>query len=178
MEFSYYSTTRWHHRGPTATPATVSLQRRMRLLSMVLSRNKVTVQVNLPDDVIVVTQVKFLLVLPGVVHNSHAGDEIHYFLGRRVVQVVAALMSPVSVHPLQSQVAIGSSSVSHVRASVCLSQSLSRSLSDKVSFTRKDLRGGTVRALLQPNSRRSRSSAQIGISGHFWKGSLWNIVRR
>lgn len=91
----------------------------------------------LPDDVIVVPQVKFLLVLPGVVHNSHTGDEIDYFLGGRVVQVVAALMSPVSVHPLQSQVAIGGSSVSHVRTSVWVSRSLSRRFSELVSFTKK-----------------------------------------
>lgn len=77
--------------------------------------------ITLPDNVIVMSQVKFLLVLPGVVHNSHTGDKIDYFLGGGVVQVVAALMSPVSVHPLQSQVAVGSSSVSHVRTSVCLS---------------------------------------------------------
>lgn len=75
----------------------------------------------IPDYVIVVSQVKFLLVLPGVVHNPHTGDEIDYLLGGGVVQVVAALMSPVAVHPLQSQVAVGSSSVSHVRTSVCLS---------------------------------------------------------
>lgn len=107
----------------------------MQLLSVVL---KLSVPTSLPDYVIVVPQVKFLLVLPGVVHNSHSGDEIHYFLGGRVVQVVAALVSPVSVHPLQSQVAIGSSSVSHVRTSVCLALSLSRRLSDKVSFTKTD----------------------------------------
>ena len=93
----------------------------------------------LPDYVIVVAQVKFLLMLPGVVHNSHTGDKIDYFLGGGVVQVVAALMAPVSVHPLQSQVAVGSSSVSHVRTSVCVSLSLSRRLSDTLSFTKKDL---------------------------------------
>lgn len=93
----------------------------------------------LPDYVIVVPQVKFLLVFPGVIHNSHTGDEIDNFLGGGVVQVVAALMSPVSVHPLQSQVAVGSSPVSHVRTSVCVSLSLSRRLSDTVSFTKKDL---------------------------------------
>lgn len=93
----------------------------------------------LPDYVIVVPQVKFLLMLPGVVHNSHTSDKIDYFLGGGVVQVVAALMSPVSIHPLQSQVAVGSSSVSHVRTSVCVSVSLSRRVSDIVSFTNNDL---------------------------------------
>ena len=81
--------------------------------------------VTLPDYVIVVPQVEFLLVLPGVVHNSHTGDEIDYLLGGGVVQVVAALMSPVSVHPLQSQVAVRSSPVSHVLTSACVSLSLS-----------------------------------------------------
>lgn len=93
--------------------------------------------VTLPYYVIIVPQVKFLLVLPCVVHNSHTGDEIDYFLGGRVVQVVAALVSPVSVNPFQSQVAIGSSPVSHVRTSV--SQSLSRRFSDILSFTETDL---------------------------------------
>ena len=74
----------------------------------------------LPDYVIVVSQVEFLLVLPRVVHNSHAGDEIHDLLGRRVVQVVATLVSPVPVDPLQSQVAVRSGPVSHVRTSVSL----------------------------------------------------------
>lgn len=78
----------------------------------------------LPDYVIVVPQVKFLLVLPGVVHNSHTRDKIDDFLGGGVVQVVAALMSPVSVHPLQSQVAVGSSPVSHLSLSVCLSDAV------------------------------------------------------
>lgn len=83
---------------------------------------KLNVSSQLPDNVIVVAQVKFLLVLPGVVHNSHTRDEIDNFLGGGVVQVVAALVSPVSVNPLQSQVAAGSSSVSHLRTSrLCLS---------------------------------------------------------
>lgn len=106
------------------------------LLSEVLKQTVVSI-ITLPDYVIVVPQVKFLLMLPGVVHNSHTGDKIDYFLGGGVVQVVAALMSPVSVHPLQSQVAAGSSPVSHVRTSVCVS--LSRMFSDIVSFTKKDL---------------------------------------
>lgn len=93
--------------------------------------------ISLPDYVVVVSQVKFLLVLARVVHNSHAGDEVDYLLGGGVVQVVAALVSPVSVHPLQSQVAVGSSPVSHVRASVCVSLSLSRRLSSTVAFTKK-----------------------------------------
>lgn len=93
---------------------------------------------SLPDYVIVVPQVKFLLVLPGVVHNSHTGHEIDYLLGGGVVQVVAALMSPVSVHPLQSQVAVGSSSVSHGRTSACVSPGRCRvGFSDPVSFTKK-----------------------------------------
>lgn len=78
----------------------------------------------LPYYVIVVPQVKFLLVLPGVVHNSHTRDEIDDFLGGGVVQVVAALMSPVSVHPLQSQVAVGSSPVSHLSLKMCLSDAV------------------------------------------------------
>lgn len=76
--------------------------------------------ITLPDYVIVVSQVKFLLVFPCVINNSHTGDKVDNFLGRCVIQVVAALMSPVSVNPFESQVAIRSSSVSHVRNSVSL----------------------------------------------------------
>lgn len=50
-------------------------------------------------DVIVVSQVKFLLVFPRVIHKSHTGDKVDDLLGRRVVQVVATLMSPVSINP-------------------------------------------------------------------------------
>lgn len=101
----------------------------------------------LPDYVIVVSQVKFLLVFACVVHNSHTGHEVDYFLGGSVVQVVAALVSPVSVDPLQSQVAVWSSSVSHVRGSLCVSLSLSRSLSDTLSFTR----GGLIKRQCEPS---------------------------
>lgn len=77
----------------------------------------------LPDYIVVVTQVEFLLVFPGVVHNSDTGHEIHDLLGGGVVQVVAALVPPVPVHPLQSQVAVRSSSVGHVQhfRGVCVS---------------------------------------------------------
>lgn len=69
----------------------------------------------LPDYVIVMSQIKFLLVFPCVVHNSDAGDEVHDLFGGRVVQVVAALVSPVAVNPLESQMTVRSCSVSHVR---------------------------------------------------------------
>lgn len=69
----------------------------------------------LPDYVIVMSQIKFLLVFPCVVHNSDAGDEVHDLFGGRVVQVVAALVSPVAVDPLESQMTVRSCSVSHVR---------------------------------------------------------------
>lgn len=69
----------------------------------------------LPDYVIVVSQIKFLLVFPCVVHNSDAGDKVDNLLGGRVVQVVAALVSPVAINPLQSQMTVRSCSVSHVR---------------------------------------------------------------
>lgn len=109
------------------------------LLSEVLKQSSIHAFIgSLPDYVIVVPQVKFLLVLPGVVHNSHTGDKIDNFFSGGVVQVVAALMSPVSVHPLQSQVAVRSSPVSHVRTSVCLSVAVTN-VSDIVSFTKKDL---------------------------------------
>lgn len=55
----------------------------------------------LPYYVIVMSQIKFLLVFPCVVHNSDAGDKVHDLLGGGVEQVVAALVSPVAVDPLE-----------------------------------------------------------------------------
>jgi len=74
----------------------------------------------LPDYVIVMSQIKFLLVFTRVVHNSDAGDKVHDLLGGRVVQVVAALVSPVAVNPLESQMTVRSCSVSHVRTCFAL----------------------------------------------------------
>lgn len=125
----------------------------------------------LPYYVIVMPEVKFLLVLPCIVDNSHPGHEIDYFLGGRVVQVVAALMSPVSVNPLQSQVAIGSSPVSHVRSSVC--HSLSRRFSQIVSFTKTDLFKAHASHQCFLISVRPKRALKSGISAvHMWISSL------
>ncbi|TNN54321.1 hypothetical protein EYF80_035471 [Liparis tanakae] len=48
----------------------------------------------LPDDVIVVAQVKPLAVLPGVVHHTDPGHEVHHLLPGGVEQVIPALMAP------------------------------------------------------------------------------------
>lgn len=68
---------------------------------------------HLPDDVVLVPQVEFLPVLPGAVDHPGPGHEIDDLLGRRVVKVVAALVTPVAINPLQSQVAVRGAPVSH-----------------------------------------------------------------
>lgn len=71
----------------------------------------------LPDDVIVVAQVEPLAVLSGVVDHAHSGHEVHQLLGAGVVQVIAALMAPVAVHPLESEAAAGGAAVRHAHSS-------------------------------------------------------------
>lgn len=58
-------------------------------------------------------QVEFLPVLAGAVDDADPRHEVDDLLGRRVVQVVAALVAPVTVDPLQPQVAAGRAAVSH-----------------------------------------------------------------
>lgn len=67
-----------------------------------------------PDDVVLVPQVEFLPVLPGAVNHADPRHEVDDLLGRRVVEVVAALVTPVTVDPLQPQVAARRAPVSHV----------------------------------------------------------------
>lgn len=74
-------------------------------------------QVSLPDDVIVVSQVKPLAVLPGVINHAHAGHEVHHLFPRRVVQVIPALVAPVPVDPVQSEPAARGAPVRHAHSS-------------------------------------------------------------
>lgn len=60
--------------------------------------------------------VELLPVLPRAVHHADAGHEVHDLLGRRVVEVVAALVAPVAVHPLEPQVAVRGAPGRHVGA--------------------------------------------------------------
>lgn len=71
---------------------------------------------SVPDDVVAVAPVELLPVLPRAVHHADARHEVHDLLGRRVVEVVAALVAPVAVHPLQPQVAARGAPGRHVGA--------------------------------------------------------------
>lgn len=71
---------------------------------------------SVPDDVVAVAPVELLPMLPRAVHHADARHEVHDLLGRRVVEVVAALVAPVAVHPLEPQVAIRGAPGRHVGA--------------------------------------------------------------
>lgn len=68
---------------------------------------------SLPDNVVVVSQEKFLAVLSGVVHHPYPSYKVDHLLAGGVVQVVAALVTPVPVHPLQPELASGSCPIRH-----------------------------------------------------------------
>lgn len=67
----------------------------------------------LPDNVVVVSQEEFLAVLAGVVNHSDPSHKVDHLLAGRVVQVVAALVTPVPVDPLQPELAAGSRPIRH-----------------------------------------------------------------
>lgn len=69
-----------------------------------------------PDDVVAVAPVELLPVLAWAVHHADARYEVHDLRGHRVVEVVAALMAPVALHPLEPQVAAPGSPGRHVGA--------------------------------------------------------------
>lgn len=67
----------------------------------------------IPNDVVVVSQVKLLCVFSGVVHHSNSSHKIHDLLPCSVVQVIPALMSSISMNPLQPQLTAGSRLLCH-----------------------------------------------------------------
>lgn len=69
----------------------------------------------LPDNVVVVSQEEFLAVLSGVVHHPYPSYKVNHLLAGGVVQVVAALVTPVPVHPLQPELATGSCPIRHYK---------------------------------------------------------------
>lgn len=85
------------------------------LLSHELSLPGVTAV--LPDDVVIVSQVKPLAVLSGVVNNADPGHKVHHLLPGGVVQVIPALVAPVPVDPVQSEPAARGAPVRHVHSS-------------------------------------------------------------
>lgn len=68
---------------------------------------------SLPDNVVVVSQEEFLAVLAGVVNHPDTSNEVDHLLAGGVIQVVAALVTPVPVHPLQPELAAGSCPIRH-----------------------------------------------------------------
>lgn len=68
---------------------------------------------SLPDNVVVVSQEEFLAVLSGVVNHPDPSHKVDHLLAGGVVQVVAALVTPVPVHPLQPELAAGSCPIRH-----------------------------------------------------------------
>ena len=68
---------------------------------------------SLPDNVVVVSQEEFLAVLAGIVNHPDSGHKVDHLLASGVVQVVAALVTPVPVHPLQPELAAGSCPIRH-----------------------------------------------------------------
>lgn len=54
-----------------------------------------------------------LLSLGNTVHNCHTSHKVHHLTTRRVVEVTVALVPPVTVHPLQTELAVRSRSVGH-----------------------------------------------------------------
>lgn len=73
-----------------------------------------------PDDVIVVSQVELLGVFSRVVDHAHPRHEVDHLLPRRVVKVVATLVTSVPVDPLQAELAARRRLIRHDRPSKIL----------------------------------------------------------
>lgn len=54
-----------------------------------------------------------LLSLGYTVHNGHTSHKVHRLTTRRVVEITVALVPPVTVHPLQTELAVRSRFVGH-----------------------------------------------------------------
>lgn len=85
---------------------------------------------SLPNDVIIVSQVKLLRVLPGVVDHANPGHEIHDLFPSRVVEVVTALVAPVAVNPLEPELAAWRGLIGHARALFSATVWLTRATSE------------------------------------------------
>lgn len=59
------------------------------------------------------SQEEFLAVLAGVVNHPDPSHKVDHLLAGGVVQVVAALVTPVPIHPLQPELAAGSCPIRH-----------------------------------------------------------------
>ena len=66
-----------------------------------------------PDNVIRVAQIEPLLALGNIVDHTHSSNKVDHLARGGVVEVVATLVSTVTVHPLQTELALGGCLVSH-----------------------------------------------------------------
>ena len=78
------------------------------LICKVISGDRVS-----PDNVIGVAQVEPLLTLGSIVDHTHSSNEVDYLTRGSVVEVVATLVSTVTVHPLQAELALRGCFVGH-----------------------------------------------------------------
>lgn len=67
----------------------------------------------LPHYVIVMSEEEALLMISHVVNNAHAGYKIDQILVCVIEKIIAALMTSVSIHPLQTKLAFWCSFVRH-----------------------------------------------------------------
>lgn len=77
-------------------------------------KNKSNSGASLPDDVIIVSQVELLGVVPGIVDHAHSRHKVHHLFPCGVVEVVPTLVTPVAVDPLQPQLAAWRRLIGHV----------------------------------------------------------------
>ena len=59
------------------------------------------------------TKEESLLSLGNIVHSCHTGHKVHHLATHCVVEITMALVPPVTVHPLQTELAVRSRFVSH-----------------------------------------------------------------
>ena len=59
------------------------------------------------------TEEEPLLSLGNIVHSCHTSHKVHHLATHCVVEITVALVAPVTVHPLQTELAIRSRFVSH-----------------------------------------------------------------
>ena len=68
-----------------------------------------------PDDIVIVSKEKALAMLANVVNDGDACHEENCLLVGSVVEIVPALVTPVSEHPLQAKLRLGRCLVAHFR---------------------------------------------------------------
>jgi len=67
----------------------------------------------LPQDIVVVSQEEPLSVIMDVIDHPNTCHEVYDFSGRCVEKIVAALMAPVAIYPLQAKLTLRCSLIRH-----------------------------------------------------------------